>query len=388
MLLPVLAPFGAEALNRFSFSVANDGKAGTLDPTFPAMKTRRLFASVAATTFLFLGSSAVVLHWTGSAAAAETARAQTNATDRVVAAAKAFLATLDDAGRAKAVFAADDEVQRRNWSNLPSGIYKRAGLRLGDLSPSQLAAAKTVLQAALSPMGYRKTMEIVEGDEQLRQGGGGGPRFGRDEFYISFVGAPSATDRWTLQFGGHHLALNVTVIGRENLLAPSHTAAQPARYQVDGKTVQPLGKETALSFQLVNALSETQRKEALIGAQMRDLVLGPGQENRKLMPEGVKVSTFTDTQKALLLELAGEWAGIVNEEAATRKMAEIKEHLAETWFAWSGPTASPGLGYFRIQGPTVFIEYAPQKLGGDPTQHIHTMYRDPRGDYGATTPGN
>ena len=64
-------------------------------------------------------------------------------------------------------------------------------------------------------------------------------------------------------------------------------------------------------------------------------------------------------------------------------MAEIKANLAETWFAWSGPTTAGSAAYFRIQGPTVFIEFAPQRLGGDPTNHIHTIYRDPTNDYGS-----
>jgi hypothetical protein len=28
------------------------------------------------------------------------------------------------------------------------------------------------------------------------------------------------------------------------------------------------------------------------------------------------------------------------------------------------------------------IEYAPQRLGGDLSMHVHTMYRDPTNDYG------
>jgi hypothetical protein len=44
--------------------------------------------------------------------------------------------------------------------------------------------------------------------------------------------------------------------------------------------------------------------------------------------------------------------------------------------------------YYRIQGPTLVIEYAPQTLGGDPTNHIHTMYRDPTNDYGKKTLGH
>ena len=84
----------------------------------------------------------------------------------------------------------------------------------------------------------------------------------------------------------------------------------------------------------------------------------------------------------MLLDLAFEWVGIVNHPAAAEKMAELKTNLAETWFAWSGPTENGRAAYFRIQGPTVLIEYAPQGIFGDPTQHIHTMYRDPTNDYG------
>jgi Protein of unknown function (DUF3500) len=60
-------------------------------------------------------------------------------------------------------------------------------------------------------------------------------------------------------------------------------------------------------------------------------------------------------------------------------MAEIRTSLPETYFAWSGPTTTGSAAYFRIQGPTLVIEYAPQ---GN-VDHIHTIYRDPTNDYGA-----
>jgi hypothetical protein len=67
-------------------------------------------------------------------------------------------------------------------------------------------------------------------------------------------------------------------------------------------------------------------------------------------------------------------------------MAELKADINETWFAWSGPTtANPGsniTAYYRVQGPHLVIEYAPQRLGGDLSMHVHTMYRDPTNDYG------
>jgi len=119
----------------------------------------------------------------------------------------------------------------------------------------------------------------------------------------------------------------------------------------------------------------------ILGAQMRDLVLGPGHDGETIQPEGVKTSTFNDAQRKLLLELVAEWSGIINDAAAASKLNEIKANLGDTWFAWSGPLEA-GKGYFRIQGPTVIIEYAPQRLGGDVTMHIHSMYRDPSNDYG------
>jgi hypothetical protein len=69
-------------------------------------------------------------------------------------------------------------------------------------------------------------------------------------------------------------------------------------------------------------------------------------------------------QQEALLDLAHEWVGILNDEAANAKMAEIKSNIAETWFAWSGQTTNGKAAYFCIQGPTLSIEYSPQRLRG------------------------
>ncbi len=312
-------------------------------------------------------------------------RAQNNAparpVEQIAAAAGRFLDTLKETERRKVVYAFNDAEQRRRWSNLPTTFVQRGGLRLGGLTPAQRDAALAVVAAALSPAGYEKAMQIVQGDEILHENEHN-EIFGRDNYYISFLGDPSATKPWMIQFGGHHLALNITLAGDHATLAPSHTGSQPAIYQFEGKTVRPLGHETDKAFDLLTSLDEAQRKQAILGFEMRDLVLGPGRDGQMIQPEGVKGSSLTDKQQAMLLDLAGEWTGMMTEAAATAKMAELKEHIADTWFAWSGPTEKGKAAYFRIQGPTVFIEYAPQRLGGDPTKHIHTIYRDPQNDYG------
>jgi hypothetical protein len=211
-------------------------------------------------------------------------------------------------------------------------------------------------------------------------GGGGGVRFGRDEYYIALLGTPSATTPWMIQFGGHHLAINVTLVGRENVMTPSLPAAQPAKYTLNGQTIRPLGHENDKGFALINALNAEQLKRAVLNYQVNDLVLGPGADGKVIQPEGILASELDAAQKAMLLDIVHEWVGILNDEAAGAKMAEIKANLPGTWFAWSGATKNGGLAYYRIQGPTVIIEYAPQQGDFD---HIHTIYRDPTNDYGA-----
>jgi hypothetical protein len=300
----------------------------------------------------------------------------------IVDTAKTFLASLDDSQRAKVLFDFKDSEQRKRWSNLPTTMVKRGGLRMGDLTKPQRDAVMAMLSAALSPQGYEKVVQITEGDEQLRKSGGQS-MFGRDEYYVSILGQPSGSEPWMIQFGGHHLGLNITLAGEHATLAPSHTGAQPAIYEFEGKTVRPLGRENDKAFALVNSLGEAQRKQGILGFQVRDLVLGPGRDGQTIQPEGIKGSALSDKQREMLLDLASEWTGIMNEAAAKTKMEDLKQHVTETWFAWSGSTEKGGAAYFRIQGPTVFIEYAPQRLGGDLTKHIHTIYRDPTNEYGA-----
>jgi hypothetical protein len=317
------------------------------------------------------------------AAPAASTGAPASITAAIAAAGAAFLATLSEAERARCVFAFSDTAQKARWSNLPVGVFERGGLRLGDMTAPQREAALKLLATALSRDGYRKITDIMNGDEVLKTGGGGrgggGVRFGSAEYFIALLGTPSVTDPWMIQFGGHHLAINVTLVGRDNVMTPSLPAAQPATYTLNGQTVRPLGDENDKAFALINALDPTQRKQAVLGYEMNDLVLGAGQDGKKIQPEGIPASALNAAQQAMLLDLAHEWVGILNDEAATGRMAEIKAALPSTYFAWSGPLTNGSAAYFRIQGPTLVIEYAPQR---DVT-HIHTIYRDPTNDYGA-----
>ena len=317
---------------------------------------------------------------------AATAAAAQTATSRIVREANSFLSTLDEKQRQSVLFAFDDEKQRARWSNLPVSFVSRTGISLKELNAAQRSAALALVSSALSPRGFEKVEQIMEGDEVTKTNEGNNPIFGKDLYYISILGQPSEKDPWMLQFGGHHLALNITIAGERGVLTPTLTGAQPALYTSNGKTVRPLGKESDKALALLNAFDENERKQAILSYHLADLVLGPGQDGKIIQPEGLKASAMNERQRAMLLDLISEWADIIHESAAAARMAELEADINETWFAWSGPTtATPGrniTAYYRIQGPHLVIEYAPQTLGGDPSMHVHTMYRDPTNDYG------
>ena len=271
------------------------------------------------------------------------------------------------------------------WSNFPVTDVPRPGLHLGDLSASQRDAAMHLLQVVLSPKGYQKVLDIMGSDQALHDSGT--PYCSGTACYtIGIFGTPSATRPWMLEFGGHHLGLNVTIAGEHGVLTPTLTGAQPSVYTSNGKTVRALAQENDKAFALLNALNPAQRKQAILNYRIGDLVLGPGQIGQVIQPEGLKASKMNAQQQAMLLDVIAEWATIVNDVYAKPRMEDIKARLDDTWFAWSGPTTHEpnrnGSAYYRIQGPTVVIEFSPQDTAGDATLHVHTMYRDPTNDYG------
>ena len=353
--------------------------------------------------------------------------------DDVVHSATTFLGTLSDAQRAKVVYDFNDEAQRARWSNFPTGFVPRGGMSLKQMNTTQRAAALNLMKAVLSSRGYEKVNQIRMADDDFKTngsrrgpggggapGGGGPPRvggpppgggsppfgaggppgnggpgggpprfdsdnlFGSNLYYISFLGKPSTTSPWMLQFGGHHLALNITVVGGKGIMTPSLTGAQPAVFKVEGKTIRPLARESDEALTLLQSLDAQQRSQAMLSYKVADLVLGPGQDGKQISPEGLRVSAMNDRQKTLLLQVIAEWAGIMNDAMASARMAQLRQELNEMWFAWSGPTdfqtGSNISAYYRIQGPHLVIEYAPQS--DEPTNHVHTIYRDPTNDYG------
>ena len=97
-------------------------------------------------------------------APAQKAASAADTTSRIVAAAQAVTASLDDAGRKKLQFEFDSP-QKKQWSNLPSPMFPRNGIKLADLTAPQRDAVMKLLSASLSAEGYQKVLDIMRGDE-------------------------------------------------------------------------------------------------------------------------------------------------------------------------------------------------------------------------------
>jgi len=286
-------------------------------------------------------------------------RAETR-TSRIVTAANAFLSTLDESQRQGVIHSFGDNAQRARWSNFPTGVVPRGGIAPKEMTAQQQAAVMNLLATVLSPRGLEKVQQIRQADDNFKDNGSkrgphggfpGGPNgglpmvgtppgaggpppqlgrrgsggqgpsagFGSDLYYISFLGTPSMTNPWMLQFGGHHLALNITIAGTKGVMTPSLTGAQPATFQLNGKTIRPLGRESDKGYALLESLSDDQRNQAILTYRVADLVLGPGQDGKKIAPEGWKASAVNDKQRAALLDLIGEWSDIIDETSAKER---------------------------------------------------------------------
>ena len=322
---------------------------------------------------------------------AAAAHAAPSTTPGIVAAAEMFVATLTAEQKATVQFAQGDTAQKQRWSNLPGGIFQRAGLRWTDLNESQRAAWLAVMKATLSAAGYERVVAEWRADDALAARGAGGgrsPQFGMGFYYIALIGTPSKTEPWQWQWGGHHVTINATIVGPNLALTPSFIGVEPATYtDASGNTVRPLGDIESDAFALVNWLDADQQRVAIVADAPIEVVLGPGRDGRALDPEGLSAARMSADQRAALLRLVRHYTGLVNDEDGAARTAEVEQRLDETYFSWRGPTTPGSAIYFRVTGPTLVIEYAAQGPGAGggarAPSHIHGIYRDPTNDYAA-----
>jgi hypothetical protein len=309
----------------------------------------------------------------------------------VVTAVNAFLATLDDTKRDTVEYDFTDNQSRQTWSNFPATAVARPGIALSDLTADQQKAALAVVQVALSADGYQQTTDIQKADDYLNSlGGQGADGFGAlKDYFVAVYGQPSTTQPFMVQFGGHHLVRNLTYNGDKVSQTPQFVGTEPVSFPSGGATVEPLKAEATDLFGLMGSLTADQRTSAEItSGTFDDLLMGPGKDSGNFpTSEGLLVSSLNDSQRQAVMAAIKAYAGDLSTGAATKLMAKYESELDQTRLGWSnntGPTDEHS--YFRIDGPSVWIEFINTRSMSTPDIHYHSVYRDKTDDYGSTKP--
>jgi hypothetical protein len=147
-----------------------------------------------------------------------------------------------------------------------------------------------------------------------------------------------------------------------------------------------LREEETLAFELVNSLSSEQRQVVIFDETALKEVREPGSAQPPQDPPiGLPAAQLDSPQQKTLRSLIEVYTSAMPDEVAAARLKAIDEAKFENvHFAWAGAT-EPGIGhYYRMQGPTFVLEFVNTQpdAAGNPANHIHTVWRDMRGDFG------
>ena len=314
----------------------------------------------------------------------------------VVNAANAFLATLSTAQRST-VLQAFNATTVTKWSNFPiAGYNQRIGIRLDALTAAQKTAALAVVQAATGTTaneGFDEIQQIRTADDFLADHAGGSTIFGNGIYFLAFLGQPSTSGTWMLQFGGHHLATNITYGGGNVTGAtPKFEGVEPLSFQAvnaavlpTGVTYAPQAQEQAGMLALISSLTTAQKAAAKLSQTFSDVLVGPQRDGQfPATRVGLPGSQLTSAQQQLVVDAMAPWVRDVDDATGTALLSYYQSQLANTYVAYSGTgNLATTSDYVRIDGPNVWIELVVQRGAEFPDQiHYHTIYRDRARDYG------
>ena len=356
-------------------------------------------------------------------------------TSVVVAAANAFLSTLNSSQKVVGASALDSSTvlfgnlqsNAVAWSHLPGS---RHGLRLNTavLSATQLNAANALIAAALSSTGATQVSEIRVSDDVVASamptsGTGAGL------YSIAFIGQPSLTQAWTLQLTGHQLTHNITYNDTQVSATPMYLGARPPNWTfgssgsyllnnaATGTQHAPMEAQRLAVSALATAVqsSTVTASAAKLSVNMSDLMFSStalGDAKFKVLGyptgtvgRGVLYSSLSTSQQAAVKGMIEAWVKTQAADVADALLAayEANTALAATYVAYSpgsGGAADFGAypnasalpltsanSYLRIDGPRVWIEFL---VKSDSTQtgflmntvYYQSIWRDKVADYG------
>ena len=340
------------------------------------------------------------------AVAPPPAFAHNPAAEEMATAADRFLDSLSDAEKQRATFKLDD-AEREDWHFVPdfaiqardeSDAAGRRGLSLKEMTSVQKRLALALLNSALSHKGQLKAASVMMLEKVLREIEGKDFR-DPDLYYVSIFGEPDAHGTWGFRFEGHHLSVNLTIVGGERFsVTPSFFGSNPAEVPAGPfKGEEVLAAEEDLGLKLMNALSADERKSARLpvpeGAERagKDLVLEVLTHEKRvakpgLVPAtGVRYADLDEQKQQIFRELVDAYVGRFRREVlAGTPGVESSEGvsdamLADAVFGWVGAVDEAKSHYYRVRTPKFVLEFANSQNGAN---HVHAVWRDFENDFG------
>jgi Protein of unknown function (DUF3500) len=297
-------------------------------------------------------------------------------------AAENFIQSLSPEQKIKARFSFD-EMSRFNWHFVPGSQSERDGIVMKTLNQNQKNLAFEILQCFLSDKGFEKTKGIMNLEYVLQQIEPKNSHRIPENYSIAIYGEPHKDSIWGWKFGGHHIALNFTIVKDQIAFAPFFFGSNPGNVK-EGiqKGYRALHDEEDFGFELLNALDSIQTQKAVFNnVAYKEIVTTNSPKVSPLKFEGIVASELNNTQKILLIKLIHCYLSAMPEKLAAARIKKIKnEDFNNIYFGWAGALNKDSGHYYRVQGKTFLIEFDNTQNNAN---HIHTVWRDFNGgDYG------
>ena len=317
------------------------------------------------------------------------------------AAASTLIATLTEGERARACHPVDAP-EWRDWYN-PEWPMNSHGLRLDEVDGRVRDAVGALLRACFSDQGYVKTTRVRSANLFLGELYDLRTIMNEWSYHFLLFGEPGESGPWGWNLYGHHLALNVFVLGPQIVVSPTFLGAEPTVVdRGDGESFELFRREALAGIDLMRGLSPVQRRRARTYEKMRDPAMSPDRwhfaderqlggayrDNRVIPYEGVNARSFSDGQQEQLREVVASFLDLLPPRPFEARMRQVSAAMDDTWFSWIGPDDGVSPFYYRVQNPVVMVEFdnhsgvwltnsAPERF------HVHTIVRTPNGnDYG------
>lgn len=309
--------------------------------------------------------------------------------EEMATAAQRLLDSLDESQRKLAHYEFSDK-ERQNWHFVPDKFIqpdaKRYGLPLEKMTPDQAALTHGLVGAALSHKGYLTAMTVISLERVLHELENDNPIRNPSLYYVTIFGTPGDAQAWAWRFEGHHLSINVSIVGGKLFcVTPSFFGANPAEIRSGPRQgLRTLCDEEDQGRALLLSLDETQRSAAMLTSEAPADIITKEQRRaeRSLFspPQGVSAGQLNERQRAALLKLMRTYAEKFRPELVEQIHERTKLFdLGEVYFAWAGGIERGQGHYYRVQTPKFLFEY-------DNTQndanHVHAVWRDFDGDFG------